>query len=88
MGSETREMAELAALPENAMLTEEEAATYLRVKRHTLKRKRWNGTGPRYVKLGQRSITYRKRQLDEWIESMSRSSTSDQGEEDGSTSSA
>jgi hypothetical protein len=48
----------------------------------TLARWRCSGFGPRYIKLGlhkQAQILYRKSDLDEWLESHIRCSTSDPG---------
>ena len=61
-----------------AVLTTPEAAAYLRIKPTTLEQQRWRGEGPRYLKLG-RSVRYRRDDLDRYMDSRSRTSTSDQG---------
>lgn len=47
-------------------LKTEEAATFLQVKPATLEQWRWNGKGPRFIKMG-RSVRYRKADLDAFI---------------------
>lgn len=55
------------------LLTETEAAEYIRMSRSFLSKDRMNGyrygikQGPDYVKAGARSIRYRKFDLDSWI---------------------
>ncbi|MBX3708730.1 MAG: helix-turn-helix domain-containing protein [Gammaproteobacteria bacterium] len=54
------------------ILTEKEAAKYIRMSRSFLSQDRMNGhrkgrtPGPRYMKLG-RSVRYHKNDLDEWL---------------------
>lgn len=48
-------------------LKTEEAAEILQVKPATLEQWRWNGKGPRFVKMG-RAVRYRKADLDAFIE--------------------
>ena len=54
------------------VLTEKEAAKYIRMSRSFLRQDRMNGyrtgrtRGPVYMKLG-RSIRYRRQDLDEWL---------------------
>ncbi len=48
--------------------TDVEAAKYLGISAGTLRRHRWQRTGPPYVKLGARVI-YDQAELDRWIES-------------------
>jgi predicted DNA-binding transcriptional regulator AlpA len=56
----------------NELLTEIEAAKYIRMSRSFLSKDRMNGyrighiQGPEYIKLG-RTIRYRKEDLDNWI---------------------
>jgi excisionase family DNA binding protein len=58
-------------------LTTQEAADLLGLKRTTLEAWRVRGCGPRFVKLG-RAVRYRAADLDAWIESRTRTSTSEQ----------
>ncbi len=53
------EIAELHALPDDALATAQEAAAFLRLKYHTLAWYRCNGGGPRYVRVGPKLIRYR-----------------------------
>lgn len=55
-----------------------EAAAYCRCAAATLEKKRVAGTGPKYIKLG-RLVVYDKNDLDTWIASCRRSSTSEGG---------
>lgn len=58
------------------MLTQHEAANYVRLSERTLERLRLTGGGPRYAKLGRR-VVYRQSDLDGWIASHIVSSTSE-----------
>lgn len=60
------ELAELHALPDDAMTKPEEAAAYLRLKRATLAWYRCHGGGPRYVRVGPKLIRYRMGDLREY----------------------
>lgn len=44
----------------------EAAADFLQVKPTTLEQWRWNGKGPKFIKMG-RSVRYRKSDLEEFI---------------------
>ncbi|HHA2578560.1 TPA: hypothetical protein ACOECD_002766 [Stenotrophomonas maltophilia] len=46
------EMAELHALPDDALATAQEAAAFLRLKYNTLSWYRCNGGGPKYTRVG------------------------------------
>ncbi|MCX5870560.1 MAG: helix-turn-helix domain-containing protein [Deltaproteobacteria bacterium] len=48
-------------------LKTEEAAAFLQVKPATLEQWRWNGKGPKFIKLN-RAVIYRKIDLDAFIE--------------------
>lgn len=50
------------------LLDENEAATTLSVAVQTLRNWRWKGEGPRYVKLGKRTVRYRRGDLDAFVE--------------------
>jgi predicted DNA-binding transcriptional regulator AlpA len=60
-------------LEEETLLTEREAAHYIRMSMSFLAKDRMNGyryghkQGPEFVKTGMRNIRYRKVDLDEWI---------------------
>jgi hypothetical protein len=51
----------------SVLLTQGDAAAFLRLSIRTLERHRANGTGPAYVLLG-RSVRYRMQDLLDWIE--------------------
>ena len=61
------------------LLTEAEAAAYLRLTRRALQAWRYQGRGPRFVKISRRAVRYRLGDLDSFIEECLRSSTSDPG---------
>ena len=61
------------------ILTVEEAATRLRVSKHTLNRWRVTGEGPPFVKYGPRLVRYVVAAIDEWEKRAVRRSTSDRG---------
>jgi predicted DNA-binding transcriptional regulator AlpA len=54
-----------------------DAARYLALSPSTLAKMRLRGDGPRYVKAGPRAVTYRRADLDAWLESHARHSTSE-----------
>ena len=62
------------------LLTTHEAATYLRLARPTLERFRLTGGGPAFCKMGGKAVRYRQEDLDNWLESCVRKSTSDEGD--------
>ena len=57
------------------LLTTDEAAEHVRLSDRRLERYRVTGEGPRFVKLGRR-VSYRREDLDDWIERGVRRSTS------------
>ena len=61
------------------LITEAEAAAFLGVTRRALQQWRFNGTGPVFVRISQRCVRYRRRELVCWSEDRLRSSTSDRG---------
>jgi len=63
------------------LLTQREAARLLRLSERTLERKRLEGDGPRYLKLGH-SVRYREEDLAAWIASRVVNSTSQPLKED------
>ena len=56
----------------------EEAAARLGVRKSTLANWRWSGRGPRHVKVGGR-VRYRPCDIAGWLDSRTRTSTSDPG---------
>ena len=58
-----------------------EAAEYLRISHRTLEKKRADGTGPQYKKLGRR-VVYEREEVAEWATAQTRRSTSDPGPTD------
>jgi predicted DNA-binding transcriptional regulator AlpA len=59
----------------------EDAARRLGIEESTLANWRWNGRGPRYVRVGRR-VRYRLADLAEWLDQQTRRSTSDAGRPD------
>lgn len=60
------------------LINETEAASFLGYSIRALQNWRVRGGGPRFVKVSSRSIRYRRRELNEWIEQRLRSNTSEQ----------
>lgn len=60
------EMAELHALPDDALATAQEAAAFLRLKYNTLSWYRCNGGGPKYTRVGPKLIRYKLGDLREY----------------------
>jgi len=50
------------------LLTEAEAAVYLRVKKETLRKWRWQDRGPKYVRV-QGRIVYNRADLEQFVQS-------------------
>ena len=63
---------------EEPLLEQDEAAGLIRHSPRTLERKRWDGTGPPFLKIG-RKILYDREDLLAWARSHRRTSTSDAG---------
>lgn len=61
------------------ILTTQEAADYLGVSKAFLERDRWAGARISFIKIGSRTVRYLQTDLDEYIASRTRRSTSDQG---------
>jgi predicted DNA-binding transcriptional regulator AlpA len=64
--------------PQPAVLKTDEAAAYCGSSASTLEKLRVYGGGPTFSKLGRR-VVYRKIDLDNWLETNCRRSTSDDG---------
>lgn len=61
------------------LITPSQAAEYLCVSVVTLRKWRWEGKGPKFLKLG-RKVVYRETDIHDWLNEQVRHSTSDQGE--------
>lgn len=61
------------------LLTPDQTAERLCVAEMTLRKWRWEGKGPRFVKMG-RKVLYRQVDLNDYVEGQVRVSTSDMGE--------
>lgn len=61
------------------LLTETQAAEILQLTPRALQAWRYQGRGPRFVKISARAVRYRLDDLEEWIETRLRRSTSDPG---------
>lgn len=64
----------------DALLTEIQAAKYLGLTPRALQAWRYQGYGPRFVKISGRCIRYRASDLEQWVTGRLRRSTSDRGE--------
>ena len=60
------------------LLTQREAASVLRLSERTLERWRVAGIGPRFVRLGRRSIRYRQQNVDAYVAARVVASTSEE----------
>ena len=65
------------------LLTEPEAAAYLKLTPRALQAWRYQGRGPQFVKISARAVRYRPEDLEGWIQARLRTSTSDPGGEEG-----
>ncbi len=59
------------------LMTASEASDLLAMTKGALAQLRYLGTGPRFVKLGKRSVRYRPEDLEAWISQCTRSNTGD-----------
>jgi excisionase family DNA binding protein len=62
-----------------SLLTTAQAADYLRVSKAFLERDRWAGARIPFLKIGSRAVRYRRLDLDEYLKTRVRKSTSDPG---------
>lgn len=62
------------------LLTTDQAATYMGVSKAFLERDRWAGARIPFVKVGSRAVRYRLTDLEAYLESRTRRSTSECGE--------
>jgi predicted DNA-binding transcriptional regulator AlpA len=68
---------EEAMTPEQRILRTPEAAQYLGLAKSTLEKLRLTGGGPKFIRLGIRALGYSPDDLQEWLRSRVRSSTSE-----------
>lgn len=61
----------------NELLTSEEVAEELSVGLQMLANWRYAGTGPAYIKLGPKTVRYRRAALEAWLEANTRTRTGD-----------
>ena len=66
---------------ESRRLRTNDAAEYVGLSPRTLEKKRLEGTGPRYLKIG-RAVIYDTSDLDDYLAAFTRTSTSGPGPED------
>jgi hypothetical protein len=52
---------------DDPLLTEREAADYLRWQEQTLRKRRWQGLPPKFVKLGGQRVRYRMSDLQQFV---------------------
>lgn len=57
------------------LITETEAAEFLNFSISTLRNWRVAGQGPEFIKISQRTVRYRRRELNAWSERLRRSNT-------------
>ncbi len=70
---------QIAIEPNRRLLRESEAAQMLSLEVSTLRRWRWSGRGPRFLKLGG-AVRYDRTDIDAFVEASRRASTSDPGD--------
>ena len=61
------------------LLNTQAAAEFLGVSKAFLERDRWAGARIKYIKVGSRAVRYRLADLEAYLDSQTRRSTSDQG---------
>jgi predicted DNA-binding transcriptional regulator AlpA len=59
------------------LLTIDDVCGILSVTRGNLAQMRYEGRGPRFIKISKKAVRYRESDLDQWIESRVRTSTYD-----------
>lgn len=64
---------------QDKLLTTREAASYLRLSKAFLERDRWAGAKVPFIKISDRAVRYRIEDLERYIQSRVRRSTSDNG---------
>lgn len=63
----------------NQLLTTNQAAIYLSLSKAFLERDRWAGAKVPFIKIGSRAVRYRINDLEAYVQSRMRLSTSDEG---------
>lgn len=63
----------------NQLLTTNQAAVYLSLSKAFLERDRWAGAKVPFIKIGSRAVRYRINDLEAYVQSRMRLSTSDEG---------
>ena len=63
------------------ILRTHEAAEYVGLRPSTLEKRRLLGDGPRFVRLGGRAVGYPVEELDRWLESLHRCSSTSEADE-------
>ena len=58
------------------LITETEAAEFLNFSISTLRNWRVSGHGPEFIKISQRTVRYRRRELNAWSDKLKKSNTS------------
>ena len=71
--------APLSARPASVRISVEAAAAYTGLAESTLNKLRMTNSGPPFLKLSARRVAYDTHDLDDWLTSKRRSSTSDTG---------
>jgi predicted DNA-binding transcriptional regulator AlpA len=61
------------------VLLTDEAAKHVRLSSSSLEKARITGDGPPFIRIGSRRVAYLAEDLDRWLESRRRTSTSDSG---------
>ena len=64
---------------DSTLLNTSEAAKYLGISKAFLERDRWAGAKVQFIKIGARAVRYRLQDLDAYIQSRIRLSTTDNG---------
>lgn len=62
------------------LLNEKEAAELMGLSVHWMRRSRWAGNGPEFIKIGGGSVRYRPAAIEQFINARTRRSTSDTGQ--------
>lgn len=55
-------------MPDEPLLSEDDTAKLLKVARRTLQDWRFRGIGPRFVRMGRRTVRYRPQDVREYVE--------------------
>lgn len=65
------------------LMTEEQAAEYLGLTPRFLQARRYRGGGPRFVRVGSRTVRYRPEDLRKWVEERTYQSTAEASSDGG-----